>query len=169
MATVSTPVASLRLRTILIDSTALAFIYFMPALSHMLALPIYLIEPMRIMLILAIAHTTKRNAYILALTLPLFSFLISSHPVFYKSLLIALELMVNVWLFFALTKIIHNRFVAMATAIIGSKLFYYALKFGFLSFATIQGSLVSTPIYLQFITTLVFSSYIYIWAIRSNK
>jgi hypothetical protein len=154
--------SALRIRTLIIDSAALAFIFFVPALSHMLAVPIYLIEPMRIMLILAVAHTTKRNAYLLALTLPLFSFAISAHPVFLKSLLISLELVFNVWLFFALGKIIRNQFAAMAIAIIGSKVFYYALKFGLLSFALIEGGMISTPIYLQLITTVIFSAYIFL-------
>lgn len=161
MTSTSIALTSQRVRTVLIDLAALAFIYFIPALSHMLAVPVYLIEPMRIMLIIAIAHTSQRNAYLIALTLPLFSFAISAHPVFLKSLLISLELLVNVWLFFVLTKIFRNHFAAMATAIIGSKLFYYALKFGLLSTALIGGSLISTPLYLQAITTLVFSAYIF--------
>lgn len=154
--------SSLRLRTVLIDMAALAVIYFVPTLSHMLAVPIYLVEPMRIMLILAIAHTSKRNAYLIALTLPLFSFAVSAHPVFLKSLLISLELVVNVWLFFTLTRLIRNNFAAMAAAIIGSKIFYYLLKFGLLSAALIQGGLISTPIYLQLITTTVFSAYVFL-------
>ncbi|MBE0663163.1 MAG: hypothetical protein IH597_11945 [Bacteroidales bacterium] len=168
MSTTIVSTSALRLRTILIDVAALAFVFFLPALSHMLAVPIYLIEPMRIMLILAIAHTTKRNAYLLALTLPLFSFAISAHPVFLKSLLISLELVLNVWLFFALGKVIRNQFAAMAVAIIGSKVFYYALKFGMLSFAMIQGGLISTPIYLQLITTAIFSAYVFL-ILRKQK
>lgn len=160
MISATTALTSLRVRTILIDLAALAFIYFVPALSHMLAVPVYLIEPMRIMLIIAIAHTSQRNAYLIALTLPLFSFAISAHPVFLKSLLISIELVVNVWLFFTLIKIFRNGFAAMATAIIVSKLFYYALKFGLLSTAFIEGNLISTPLYIQAITTLVFCAYI---------
>jgi hypothetical protein len=168
MNTTALTLTSLRVRTILIDLAALAVIYFVPALSHMLAVPIYLIEPMRIMLILAIAHTSKRNAYLLALTLPLFSFIISAHPVFLKSLLISIELVFNVWLFFALAKLIRNQFAAMAAAIIGSKLFYYLLKFGLLSAALIKGSLISTPIYIQLITTTVFSVYMFLM-LRNKK
>lgn len=158
-----------RLRTLAIDVAALAVIYFMPALSHLLAVPVYFVEPMRIMLILAIAHTSKRNAYFLALTLPLFSFAISAHPVFLKSLLISVELVFNVWLFFALVKIIRNNFAAMAAAIIGSKMFYYALKFGLLSAALLQGSMVSIPLYIQLITTMVFSAYIFLIFRRRNS
>lgn len=68
------------LRAVLIDIIALAFIYSIPALSHMLSLPVYLIEPMRLMLIIAMVHSNKTNAYIIALTMPLFSYLVSGHP-----------------------------------------------------------------------------------------
>jgi hypothetical protein len=168
MNTSALSLSSLRLRTILIDMAALAVIYFMPALSHMLAVPVYFIEPMRIMVILAMAHTSRRNAYLLALTLPVFSFVISAHPVFLKSLLISLELVVNVWLFYALVKVVRNNFAAIAAAIIGSKLFYYALKFGLLSAALLQGSMVSIPLYIQLLTTMVFSAYVFLIFRRRN-
>ena len=64
------------IKSIILDIAAIAFIYFVPTISHILSLPVYYIEPMRLMLILALVHTTKQNAYIIALTLPLFSFLI---------------------------------------------------------------------------------------------
>lgn len=158
-----------RLATIIFDLGALAFIYFVPVISHLLSFPLYLIEPMRIILILAIAHTSQRNAYLLALTLPVFSFAISAHPVLLKSLLISIELVVNVWLFFMLSRIIRNQFATMAIAIVASKLFYYLLKFGLLSLSLITGSLISTPIYIQVITTLVFSTYIYLMLRKSKN
>ncbi len=64
--------------SLILDAAALAFIYLVPTFSHLLSLPVYFIEPMRLMLILAMVHTDKRNAYILALTMPLFSFIISA-------------------------------------------------------------------------------------------
>ena len=83
------------LNYVLFDILALTFIYFVPTISHMLSFPLYLIEPMRIALILALVHTTKKNAYIIAITLPLFSFLVSAHPVFYKMMLISGELVID--------------------------------------------------------------------------
>lgn len=155
-------------RSMVLDIIGLAFIYFIPTISHVLNVPLYLVEPMRIMLILAIAHTTKRNAYILALTLPLFSFLVSSHPVFYKTLLITAELVFNVWLFYTLSKVFKNYFVAMMSSIVVSKIFYYVLKFGMLNYLLIDGSLFSTPIYLQVITTLLFSAYVFVMLSRKE-
>jgi hypothetical protein len=160
-------ISKLNTRSIVLDILALAFIYFVPTISHLLNVPLYLVEPMRIMLILAIAHTKKKNAYLIALTLPLFSFLISGHPNIFKAVIMTMELLLNVWLFYELTKR-TNQFVAMLSSIILSKIFYYLLKFGLISFAVLQSGLISTPIYLQVITSLVFSGYLF-FIFRRNQ
>src|SRR6056297_734588 len=95
----------------LFDLAAIAFIYFIPALSHMLSFPLYLLEPMRIVLILALVHTHKVNALVLAATLPFFTFLVSGHPVLPKAILISAELVLNVVLFFAIVKSVKSKFV----------------------------------------------------------
>jgi len=145
-----------------LDIFAIAFIYFVPVLSHLFALPIYYLEPMRLMVILAVAHTSKKNAFILAATLPLFSFLVSAHPVFLKTLLISGELMFMVWIYLTLSKKISNQFGAMAISIGISKIAYYLLKFALLSAVLIEGSLISTPILIQVVTTILFSGYIFL-------
>jgi hypothetical protein len=144
----------------LFDISALAFIYFVPAISHLLSLPVYLIEPMRLMLILALVHTTKQNAYIIALSLPLFSFLISAHPVLPKMVLISLELVLNVFLFYVLIAKFKNTFLPIIISIILSKLVYYVLKFTFIKLTLIDSGLISTPIVIQVIMVLIFSSYL---------
>jgi len=73
------------IKTYIIDFSLLIFIYFIPAISHLLAFPVYYFDPMRIALVVALIHTSKKNSFIIALTLPLFSFIISSHPQFIKS------------------------------------------------------------------------------------
>lgn len=152
----------------LLNVSALAFIYFTPALSHILSLPIYLIEPMRLMLILALVHTNKRNAYLLAFTLPLFSFLVSGHPVFAKMLLISFELALNVFLFYYISKRTPNVLFAALGSILLSKAAYYLVKFGLLQMLLLNGNLVSTPLFIQLITTLVFSFYCYL-LLRGRK
>ena len=149
-------------KSLFIDIIGLAFIYFVPTLSHMLSLPLYLVEPMRVMLIIAIAHTTKRNAYLIALTLPLFSFLVSSHPVFLKTVIITIELVLNVWLFYFLAKKWKNYFAAIVTSIIMAKAFYYLMKFGMINYGLIESNLISTPLYLQVIAMLSFSGYLFL-------
>lgn len=143
------------------DIAALAFIYFVPAISHLISLPVYLIEPMRLMLILALVHTTKQNAYIIAVTLPLFSFLISAHPVLPKMILISFELVLNVFLFYLLITKFKNTFFPIIISIIASKLVYYVIKFGLIKLTLLDSGLISTPIPIQVITALIFSSYLF--------
>lgn len=149
-------------KSLLIDFSALAFIYLVPTFSHLLSLPLYFIEPMRLMLILALAHTTRRNAYLLALTLPLFSFLISSHPVFIKMILISFELVLNVYIFYLLKDKMTKVFPAILISIITSKVIYYAIKYVLIYAALLSSGLISTPIIIQIITTFVFSIYVYL-------
>lgn len=153
-------------KSILLNIIAVTFIFFVPALSHMLSVPLYLIEPMRVMLILAMVHTNRSNAYILALGLPLFSFLVSSHPVAAKMVLIAAELSLNVFLFYLLRKK-TDVFLSVMGSVVLSKLAYYIVKFAFLQFALLKGGLVGIPIYMQVIMTLIFSTYA--WIILRNK
>lgn len=145
----------------LLDVSALACIYFLPALSHMFGIKLYLLEPMRLMLVLALVHTHRKNAFLLALTLPLFSFVVSAHPVFLKSLLIAAELTVNVALFYLLLKRLPT-FIAIFGAIWMSKLFYYGLKYVGILLVWPGDSLVGTPLPLQLLTSLIFSSYLWL-------
>lgn len=146
---------------VIFDILALTFIYFVPTISHMLSLPLYLIEPMRIALVLALVHTTKRNAYIIAVTLPLFSFLVSAHPVFYKMMLITGELAINVWLFYFIFNKSKNAFISILSSIVLSKSIYYLAKFIAVAIIFQTGdSIIATSLYIQVATTLVFSAYL---------
>ncbi len=143
----------------ILDTLGVLFIYFVPTISHLLNFPLYLLEPMRIMVILAMVHTHRKNAYILALTLPVFSFLVSAHPHFLKSMLITFELLLNVWIFYAIFNKMRNALAATVFSVFLSKMFYYLLKFVFIAALLIEGDLVSTPIYIQLIMTSVFGLY----------
>ena len=149
-------------QSLLMDILAVAFIYLVPTIAHLTSLPIYLIEPMRLMLILALVHTNKTNAIIIALTLPLFSFAISSHPVLLKMILISGELLINVLLFYWLKALMKKVFPAILLSILLSKLVYYAAKYFIISFGLLEMSLVSTPLYIQAITTVIFSTYLFV-------
>ncbi len=155
----SLSISRLDFKTILIDLFALLLITFTPAISHLAALPIYLLEPMRIMLVLSIIHTSKKNSYLIALALPILSFIISSHPSMLKSVLIISELSINVYLFNLLIKHLKNNFTAMLGGILISKIYYYGVKFGLVGFGLIGGELISTPVYLQLIVALALSFY----------
>ncbi|MFW5792766.1 MAG: hypothetical protein ACOCWC_00680 [Bacteroidota bacterium] len=147
--------------SVLIDIMAISFVYFVPAISHLLNFPLYLIEPMRIMVIIAIVHTNRTNALILAATLPLFSYLISGHPLIIKSGFIAIELIINVVLFYALIKKLQP-FIALFSSILISKLLYYGMKYLSLVFLFPDDKLISTPLYIQLIMALVLSAYLFV-------
>ncbi len=154
--------------SILIDISALAFIYLIPTISHILNLPVYLIEPMRLMLILALVHSIKQNAFLLALTMPLFSFLLSGHPLFPKMVLITFELTLNAFLFYFLMKKIKYIFPSILLSIIFSKVIYYLIKYALINLTILHTGLISTPIIIQLITTLVYSLYLYLF-FKKNK
>ena len=155
------------IKTYLIDFSLLLLIYFLPALSHLFAFPIYYLDPMRIALVVALIHTSKKNTFLIALTLPLFSFFISSHPQIVKSLLLSAELLINLSLFFLFKEKIKNVFASLLLSIIISKVIYYLLKFAFINFALLDDKLYSTPYYFQIISALLLSTYIY-WTNRSE-
>lgn len=157
------------IKTYLIDFSLLLLIYFLPALSHLFSFPIYYLDPMRIAIVVALIHTSKKNTYIIALTLPLFSFIISSHPQIIKSFLLSAELMINLTLFFFFISKIKNVFAALSLSILISKSVYYVLKFAALSLGLINDKLFSTPIYFQIASTILLSFYIYIINRTSQK
>ena len=150
------------IKTYLIDFSMLLFIYFLPALSHLFSFPVYYLDPMRIALVVGLIHTSKKNTYLIALTLPLFSFLISSHPQFVKSLLLSAELIINISVFFLFKEKIKNVFTSLLISIVVSKAIYYLLKYTFINFALLDDKLFSTPYYFQIISAILLSTYIYL-------
>lgn len=154
-------------KTVIYDLLALAVITFAPALSHLTAIPIYLLEPMRIILLISIAHTSKKNVYLLSIALPALSFIISTHPSMMKSVLISSELLLNVYLFFYLFKFFKNSFPAAMSSILISKIYYYLLKFVLINFGLISTGLISTPIILQVVVGTSIS--VYLWFFFKHK
>ncbi|MCF8339162.1 MAG: hypothetical protein K9I74_14390 [Bacteroidales bacterium] len=152
---------------LLFDLFAITFIYFVPAISHVLNVPLYLLEPMRIILILAMVHTHKMNAYVLAATLPFFTFLVSGHPLLPKAIVISGELVLNVFLFFTLLRVFKAKFPAIVSSIILSKMVYYLLKFALIQTAVLEMGLISTPIWIQVAMVLVLSGYVALF-LRKN-
>jgi hypothetical protein len=156
------PFAYSKIRTIIFDILALLAIYLVPAISHLFSFPVYYLEPMRIMLILAIAHTSRKNAYLIALTLPIFSLLISAHPSLIKSFLVTGEFLLNVWLFFFLLEKFSNKTISIFLSILISKCCYYMVKYLLINTTVMSGDLISTPLYIQVILMFIMSGYIYL-------
>ncbi|MCX7874681.1 MAG: hypothetical protein N2321_00795 [Melioribacteraceae bacterium] len=147
-------------KDVLFDLLALTFIFFVPTLSHLTTLPLYYFEPMRILLLISLVHTSKKNVFVLTFLLPLFSFIVSAHPSIYKAFLISSELTLNVFLFLFITKYFSNYYLPMAISILVSKLYYYLIKFFMLQSGLISGELFTSPFVYQFIVTILVTVYI---------
>ncbi len=148
-------------KSLIIDFLALTFIAFAPALAHLLSFPMYMLEPMRLMLIISLAHSTKTNSYLLAIFLPFFSFLVSGHPVFVKMLIITIELMVNVFLFYFILSRTKHLFGAIFSSIVISKVLCYLLYLVVFSWSFVVTEAAPFFLVVQLLTTLIFSGYIY--------
>ncbi len=156
-------------RAIVIDMLFVLAIVFLPSLSHLLAFPLYRLEPMRLLLILALPFAARGNSYLLALILPLVSLITSGHPLPAKALLMTAELLLNVWLFWWLASRIGHRFGAMLGAIAGSKLCYYGAKALLIQLVVLTPPLVGTAIWIQGLLALIFSLYIFITFSRTEN
>ena len=146
------------LKIYLLDFMAITFIYFLPALSHLTSLPLYLIDPMRIAVLFCLIHTNRKNAFLIAITLPIFSLIVSSHPAVFKTILIAAELVINLFLFYFLIKKM-NVFFAMFLSIMFSKILYYSGKYLFLQMGLVDGKLISTSLIIQLVVMIGLSLY----------
>lgn len=141
--------------TFLIDVALLAALYFLPSLSHVTALPLYMLEPMRIALIIALLFTNRANAYFIAFTIPLASALITGHPMPFKALLMGIEFSALVACYGYLAQSVRiPAFAALTAAILLSKMLYYSMKFAALNAGLLTGGLVSTPLQTQIVLAL---------------
>lgn len=132
-----------------IDALFILFSLCLPIISHILPFPLYVFEPMRLMLFsVMLLGRSKNNTLFMALLLPLLSCVFTNHPYFIKSILISIELIINVLLFYFLTKKI-NVFFSVIISIIISKLLYYIIKYMLIITSIIDGELISTPWYYQ--------------------
>ena len=145
------------LTSVIFNVFAIAFIFLIPSFSHLLGFALYNIDPMRFALFLAILITNRKNAYFVALLLPLVSFLISSHPYLYKVMLISGELLINTWLFYFLSDRFKNVFASAFVSILVSKSAYYLVKFMLISFALVETNLISTSLVVQLVVTILIS------------
>jgi hypothetical protein len=142
------------IRTISLDALLCAAVVAVPALSHAAAFPFYLFDPMRLLLFVAILGTSRRNALLMAVWMPLLAMMTSGHPVFPKVVLIQGELVLNTLLFHALIHRGRGFFPAAAVSVIASKAAYYGAKFVLLRAAWLGGDLVATAWTYQAATLL---------------
>ena len=146
------------LKLILLDIALLLTAYLIPTISHATSFPLYVFEPMRIILFTCVCLSAFRsNVYIMALTLPLFSFALVGHPMGVKSVIMAIELLFNVVILYKLKDIGLSAFSACFVSIVISKALYYIIKYGAISIGLLQISLVDTPMLMQLAVALLIS------------
>lgn len=151
-------------RIAIVDFTILVIVYLIPSLSHLLGFPLYLLDPMRCMVLGSLLFLgNKKNSFLLAITLPLFSFILSGHPIVIKNALIAIELVTNLTLFFLFVSKHLNEGISMFLSIVLSKFLYYGLKYMCIISGLLSVELLSTSLVLQFIVAIVISFAFYLW------
>lgn len=139
------------IKSTIVDLLLLGVIFYMPALSHIVSYPLYVFEPMRLVLFASVLLTrNKSNSFVLAATIPLFSYFVGGHPVLVKSVIMGIELLVNMALFWLLLKKGVNAFYAAFTSIVVSKVLYYGMKVLLVNWGWMQMNVISTPVLIQF-------------------
>jgi len=160
----------LNTKSILIDLCGILLIYFLPEISNLVNIPLYLFEPMRVIVIVALIHTSKQNTYLLAVLLPVLSYLFSNHPSIIKTTIVSGELLLNIFLYFnLLAKLKTNKFLLMSISIVVSKIAYYLAKYLLMQFSLLKGELIATPLYIQISIVIILSGYVYLAAKLSLK
>lgn len=140
---------------VLVDVALLAALYLLPSFSHVTALPLYMFEPMRVALIIALLFTNRANAYFIAFTIPLASAMITGHPAPFKALLMGIEFSIIVACYGYLVQMVRiPAFAALTAAIVSGKVVYYTMKFTALGAGLLTGNLISTPPQTQLILAL---------------
>lgn len=146
-------------KIVCIDVCIIAAAYLCTAMSHLIAFPLYVLDPMRVFLLSSLLLCgSRKNAYAMAVTLPLFSFLVSGHPVFPKNLAIMAELIANVALFSFLSGRMRSAFTAMLASIAASKALYYAIKSVLVFSGALAMNVVDTGLGYQALVAIAVSS-----------
>ena len=141
------------LNTIVFDAIILYVLISIPVLSHIINIPLYLIEPMKYMLVVAIIISHKYNVFFIAAIMPFISNQITGHPIFPKNILIGAEQVFIVVVFYYLyEKYTLNKNLSLSVGIVFGKIFYYTIKMSLISIGMIAGPIISTPLQYQIIS-----------------
>lgn len=148
---------------VIIDAILVSFVLIMPIVVHALGISARFIEPMRLSLFASVLLvSSKKNAYLLAIMLPILSMCVIGMPVWYKAVLMSVELCANVFLYYQMCRWRISAFSAVLISIIVSKALYYFLKYILIQMAVFpQGTLVSNTV-PQVVVALLIASFFYV-------
>ena len=120
--------------TLIVDAVIIALFCITPAIMHLFGLSYHYFEPMRIALFAGMLIVgNHQNSYLLAAVLPISSMILSGMPTPIICALMVVELLLNVKLFYWLTKLGKNAIAGMLVSIIVSKVVFRLLKCLFVS------------------------------------
>ena len=149
-------------RILIVDAMVLATICVVPALSHLFALPLYLLNPMTLCLMAGMLLVNdKRNAYMLALLLPLVSMMVSGMPIPSKCVCMVAELLAIVGVYQIASQKIPT-FFAIFTALLCGKGVFYLLK----AIVVAPAVLIGTGIGLQLSLTLLYAMLFWLLSLK---
>lgn len=143
-------------RAIITDLLILGLFLLVLTYAHILPIPLYQLDPMKALLLVTIIYSSRGNAMLMAIFLPLLSFVSTGHPVAPKFLLISLELAI-------FTSILTQqkdtgKINLLLGAVLLSKLGYYLLKASLIGLGWLEQSLFSTGIIPQLTAVVVLIS-----------
>ena len=143
-------------RVAMFDALILGVICAVPTLSHVLALPLYKMNPMLLCLLVGMLLVKdRRNAYLLALLMPTVSMMVSGMPVLMKALCMTGELLTIVGVMQLMEngkRKTENVFLRVLLAILAGKVVYYALK----ALVIAPVVLIETDVWLQLVVVAVY-------------
>lgn len=134
------------------------FIILIPTISHVLALPIYKLNPMHwIICLYCLSNKRSVNSIVLiSILMPIASVLFTGHPELAKGLIMIAELYIYGLVFFAFNKSTHfDLFRAFIISQVSGKSVYYLGKLLFLRFGWLAGPLFSQSLLSQLLVTLL--------------
>ncbi|MBT3229388.1 MAG: hypothetical protein HOD43_02440 [Candidatus Marinimicrobia bacterium] len=158
-----------RMTTVVLDVFILTALYTSVMFAHLLPIPLYQLDPMKLLLMGAIIYSSRGNAILMAVSLPIFSTLAVGHPIFPKNLIISIELIIFTGV---ITSLGFHRFgssVQFLLAVLISKIAYYLLKAALISFGMLNASLFSTGMGMQMISVGILFSVFWLMKLQLTK
>lgn len=151
-------------RVMVVCAALIGFVCLVPAMSHLLALPLYKLNPMLLALLGGmLLLKDRRTALLLAVLLPVFSMAVVGMPTPVRALCMVAELL-TLTAFFQLFEGRMPAFVALLAAMIISKVVFY----GMLALTVSPTVLVGTSLWLQLGMAVVYAgAFAWLWNKRS--
>lgn len=119
-------------QVVILDLLLLGAAMLIPATSHLFAFPLYRLNPMLLILLAGmLVVQDRRNAFLLAVLLPMVSCLVTGMPSPMKAFCMGTELCTVVGVFTLLSKKATNHlttFIVLMGAIVAGKVVFYLLK-----------------------------------------